>query len=112
MIRTGIAHALTPNAWEGIFRELHVRNCNLSEQSYLHALKDCSFEQLPDDLVPFSSFWDKKGYAGFSPSPWYINSVYIDYMSYVKPYQDQAMSALAATIVCWDQSYKVIKYLA
>jgi hypothetical protein len=33
-------------------------------------------------------------------------------MSYVKPYQDQAMSALAATIVCWDQSYKVIKYLA
>ncbi|KAK6993119.1 hypothetical protein R3P38DRAFT_2801256 [Favolaschia claudopus] len=70
LIRTGIAHALTPNAWEGIFRELHVQNRDLGEQSYLHALKDCSPEQLPSNLVPFSSFSDRKGYAGFTPSRW------------------------------------------
>ncbi|KAJ7778960.1 hypothetical protein B0H16DRAFT_1500607 [Mycena metata] len=33
-------------------------------------------------------------------------------MSYVKPHQDQAMSAIPASAVCWDQSYKAIKYVA
>ncbi|KAF7369576.1 hypothetical protein MVEN_00288100 [Mycena venus] len=112
LIRSSIAHALTSNAWERIFQELHVRNRDLAEQAYLHALKGCSPLQLPEKLIPFSSFHDKKGFAGFTPSRWYINSVYVDHMSYVKPYQDQAMSAIPATTVSWDQSFKVPKYVA
>lgn len=112
LIRTGIAQGLTPHAWERVFRELHVRNRDLAEQAYVHALKACPLAQLPDKLVPFSPFSDKTGYAGFTPSRWYISSVYIDYMSYVKPYQDQSMSAISAMMAFWDQSYKIIKYLA
>ncbi|KAJ7662182.1 hypothetical protein DFH06DRAFT_1325495 [Mycena polygramma] len=112
LIRTGIAQALTPHAWERIFRELHVRNRDLGEQAYVHALKAADPSRLPKKLVPFSLFGDKKGYAGFTPSRWYINSVYIDYMSYVKPYQDQAMAAIPVTIASWDQSFKIPKYVA
>ncbi|KAJ7159203.1 hypothetical protein C8R43DRAFT_1177962 [Mycena crocata] len=112
LIRSSIAQGLTPHAWERILRELHVRKRDLGEQSYVHALNHCAPAQLPDDLIPFSSFNDQKGFAGFSPSRWYINAIYIDYMSYVKPHQDQAMAALEATLVGWDQSFKAIKYIA
>ncbi|KAJ7719511.1 hypothetical protein B0H16DRAFT_1897139 [Mycena metata] len=91
LIRSGIAQGTTAHGWERILRELHVRNRDLAEQEYLHALKNCPASQLPVPLVPFSSFGDKEAYAGFAPSRWYINSVYTDYMSYVKPHQDQAM---------------------
>ncbi|KAJ7119377.1 hypothetical protein C8R46DRAFT_1364814 [Mycena filopes] len=112
LIRSGIAQGLTPHGWERVLRELHVRNRDLAEQAYLHALKKCPTSQRPGSLVPFSSFEDNKGYAGFSPSRWYINSIYIEYMSHVKPHQDQAMAALPASAVSWDQSYKIIKYVA
>ncbi|KAJ7768322.1 hypothetical protein B0H16DRAFT_1686474 [Mycena metata] len=97
LIRSGIAQGTTAHGWERILRELHVRNRDLAEQEYLHALKNCPASQLPVPLVPFSSFGDKEAYAGFAPSRWYINSVYTDYMSYVKPHQDQAMSAIPAS---------------
>ncbi|KAJ7461210.1 hypothetical protein FB451DRAFT_1498462 [Mycena latifolia] len=60
----------------------------------------------------FSSFSDKNGFAGFSPSRWYLNQIYMDYMGHVKPHQDQAMAAVSATLVRWDRSYKAIKYIA
>ncbi|KAJ7465925.1 hypothetical protein FB451DRAFT_1486114 [Mycena latifolia] len=111
LIRSGIAHGLTLLAWERILRELHVRNRDLAEQAYLHELKHTTSE-LPQPLQVFSSFSDKFGFAGFSPSRWYINQLYIDYMGYIKPHQDQAMAALPAKLVRWDRSYKVIKYIA
>lgn len=112
LIRSSIAQGLTPHAWERILRELQVRRRDLAEQSYLHALISCPPSQLPSPLTPFSSFDSREGFAGFSPSRWYINAIYIDYMGYVKPHQDQAMSALSATLVRWDQSYKLVKYVA
>ncbi|KAJ7744870.1 hypothetical protein B0H16DRAFT_1693088 [Mycena metata] len=107
LIRSGIAQGTTAHGWERILRELHVRNRDLAEQEYLHALKNCPVSQLPAPLVPFSSFGDKEAYAGFAPSRWYINSVYTDYMSYVKPHEDQAMSAIpaSATLTCQSPPY-------
>jgi hypothetical protein len=63
-------------------------------------------------LTPFSPFSDKNGYAGFSPSRWYISKLYVEYMGFIKPYQDQAMSAISLTLARMDQSYKAIKYIA
>jgi hypothetical protein len=108
----GIAQGLTSHAWSRILRELHVRNRDLAKLSYLHALKTYSYDELPEPLPIFSSFSDKNGFAGFSPSRWYLNQTYVDYMGYVKPHQDQAMAALPATLIRWDQSYKAIKYIA
>ncbi|KAF7350312.1 hypothetical protein MVEN_01335500 [Mycena venus] len=55
---------------------------------------------------------DKTGYAGFSPSHWYVNQVYVEYMGHIKPHQDQAMAALPVGAAHMDQSYKTIKYTA
>ncbi|KAJ7829618.1 hypothetical protein B0H13DRAFT_2679789 [Mycena leptocephala] len=112
LIRSTIAQGLTPNTWERVLRELHIRNHDLSHRDYLNALKAHAPQTLPSQLTPFSSFSDKEGYAGFSPSRWYISKVYVEYMSYIKPHHDQAMSAVPLTIGKMDQSYKVIKYLA
>ncbi|KAJ7146921.1 hypothetical protein C8R44DRAFT_845839 [Mycena epipterygia] len=112
LIRSGIAQGLTPHSWERILQELHLRNRDLAEQTYLHALKHCPESRLPESLTPFSSFSDKSGYAGFSPSRYFISSVYVEYMSYIKPHQDQAMAAVPLTIGHADQSFKVIKYIA
>ena len=112
LIRSTIAHGLTSNSWEAILRELHVRRRDLVERDYLHALQSSALHTLPDKLVPFSSFSDKAGYAGFSPSRWYINQVYVEYMGHIKPHQDQAMAALPVGAAHMDQSYKTIKYIA
>jgi hypothetical protein len=57
-------------------------------------------------------FSDRDGYAGFSPSRWYINTVFVEYMGHIKPHQDQSMAALPATTISWDQSFKAVKYIA
>ncbi|KAJ7725545.1 hypothetical protein B0H16DRAFT_1781847 [Mycena metata] len=111
LIRSGISQGLTSHGWERILRELHVRNRDLAEQSYLHALKAATSD-LPEPLQVFSSFSDKKGFAGFSPSRWYLNQLYVEYMNHIKPHQDQAMAAIPVTAAKWDRSYKVIKYHA
>ncbi|KAJ7247258.1 hypothetical protein C8J57DRAFT_1523038 [Mycena rebaudengoi] len=112
LVRSTIAAGLTPNAWERVLRELHVRNRDLAELSYLHALKACAPASLPSPLIPFSMFSDRDGYAGFSPSRWYINTVFVEYMGHIKPHQDQSMAALPATTISWDQSFKAVKYIA
>ncbi|KAJ7213263.1 hypothetical protein C8J57DRAFT_1602153 [Mycena rebaudengoi] len=112
LVRSTIAAGLTPNAWERVLRELHVHNRDLAELSYLHALKACAPASLPSPLIPFSMFSDRDGYAGFSPSRWYINTVFVEYMGHIKPHQDQSMAALPATTISWDQSFKAVKYIA
>lgn len=112
LIRSTIAHGLTPNGWEHVFRELHVRKRDLAERAYLYALNARAPNKQPTRLTPFSSFSDKNGYAGFSPSRWYISKLYVEYMGFIKPYQDQAMSAISLTLARMDQSYKAIKYIA
>ncbi|KAJ7050856.1 hypothetical protein C8F01DRAFT_1343421 [Mycena amicta] len=105
-----IAHGLTPHALEQILRELHLCRRDLAERDYLHPLK--SLDNLPSPLVPFSPFSDKNGYAGFSPSRWYINKMYMEYMHHIKPYQDQAMAAIPLMVASMDQSFKALKYIA
>ena len=112
LVRSTIAAGLTSNAWERILRELHVRRRDLAERDYLHALKARAEHTLPSKLIPFSSFSDKEGYAGFSPSRWYLNTVFVEYMGHIKPHQDQAMAALPLTVGSMDQSYKTPKYIA
>lgn len=112
LVRSSIAHGLTSNSWESVLRELNIRKRDLAERDYLHALKTCAENTLPEKLEPFSLFSDKTGYAGFSPSRWYINQVYVEYMGHIKPYQDQAMAAVPVTAAHMDQSYKAIKYVA
>ncbi|KAJ7017554.1 hypothetical protein C8F04DRAFT_979056 [Mycena alexandri] len=116
LIRAGIAHRLSASAWSKILRELHVRDHDLRELQYLYAIhrekkitKNLNIAE--QSYEPFSAFDDKSKYAGFYPSRWYINNVYMDYMQHIRPILDQCIAALRAYIIKWDHSFKVPKYL-
>jgi hypothetical protein len=117
LIRAGIAHRMSSSAWSSVLRELHVREHDLQELNYLHALSAAQKKEQALNVEgirayePFSDFHDKNGYAGFSPSRWYINTVYMDYMEHIRPFLDQCVSALTGHIIKWDHSFKLPKFL-
>ncbi|KAJ7458694.1 hypothetical protein B0H11DRAFT_2199426, partial [Mycena galericulata] len=116
LIRAGIAHRMSASAWSKILRELHVREHDLRELQYLYAIHrkkkiDATLGIAEQSFEPFSVFDDKSKYAGFYPSRWYINNVYMDYMQHIRPILDQCMAALTAFMIKWDHSFKVSKYL-
>ena len=115
LIRAGMAHRVSANAWSTILQEMNIRKHDLHELQYLHAIhrekKNAARLDIHEKTyVPFSSFGDKDGYAGFSPSRWYLNAVYMDYMEHI-PILDQCMSALTGHIIKWDHSFKLPKLL-
>src|SRR5882762_8366201 len=117
LIRAGIAHRMSSSAWSSVLRELHVREHDLQELNYLHALSVAKKRERSFGVEglhayePFSDFHDKNGYAGFYPSRWYINTVYMDYMEHIRPFLDQCVSALTGHVIKWDHSFKLPKYL-
>jgi len=83
---------------------------------YLHSIqKDQEFKKRQNAEIkpysPFSEFDNKLGYAGFYPSRWYINAVYMDFMSHIRPALDQCLSALTGYVIKWDHSFKLVKYM-
>lgn len=117
LIRAGMSHRVSANAWSKILRELHVREHDLRELQYLHTvqkdMKRANNKAISksNSYLLFSEFDDKNGYAGFSPSRWYITNVYMDYMQHIRPILDQCMSALTGYVIKWDHSFKLPKYL-
>ena len=116
MIRAGIAHRLSASSWSKIMCELHVREHDICELQYLHAIYKekklaAQLDVAEKSYIPFSEFKDKDGYAGFYPSRWYINNVYMDYMEHIRPILDQCMAALTGYVIKWDHSFKLSKYL-
>jgi hypothetical protein len=89
LIRAGVAHHMSSSAWSKVLRELHVRWHDLQELNYLHAVtleisRSCSLGQDSTQMYePFSAFDDRSGWAGRSPSCWYINTIYQDYMEHI-----------------------------
>lgn len=116
LIRAGVAHQLSSSAWSKVLREIHVREHDLRELKYLQAVqKDIkSKKSLGYDVQsyqPFSNFDNQSEYAGFYPSWWYINSIYMDYMEHICPALDQCLSALTGYVIKWDHSFKLVKYM-
>ena len=117
LIRAGIAHRVSSSAWSKILRELHVRRHDLQELHYLHAIHNEKKKQhavgVEDEQAyePFSEFHNKDGYAGFYPSCWYINTVYMDYMEHICPILDQCVAALTGYVLKWDHSFKIVKLM-
>ena len=74
LIRAGIAHRMSSSAWSSVLRELHVRQHDLQELNYLHALTAVKKREQALNVEgvhayePFSNFHNKNGYAGFYPS--------------------------------------------
>jgi hypothetical protein len=116
MIRLGIAHCLSASSWSKIMCELNVCEHDICEVQYLYAIQKekkmaAQFDIAEKSYIPFSEFKDKDGYAGFYPSCWYINNVYMDYMEHIRPILDQCMAALTGYVIKWDHSFKLSKYL-
>jgi hypothetical protein len=116
LIRAGVSKRVSASAWSDILREHSVRKHDLLELQYLHAIhwqkeQAAALNIAENVYVPFSQFEDKNGYAGFYPSRWYINTVYMDYMEHIRPVLDQCMSALTGHIIKWDHSFKLPKLL-
>jgi hypothetical protein len=118
LIRAGIAHRMSSNAWSQVLRELHIRQHDLQELKYLHAIHTKSTQwqwhsshAKEPSYIPFSEFKDKNGYAGFSPSRWYINAIYMDFMEHIRPYLDQCVASLTGYVLKWDHSFKLVKLM-
>ena len=116
LIRAGIAHRVSSNAWSNILRELHIRDHDIKEMKYLQAVSNAQkihqkMGNPPKEYEPFSGFKDRNGYCGFAPSQWFINNIYMDYMKHMRPILDQCMAALSGLILKWDHSFKLPKYL-
>ena len=60
---------------------------------------------------PFSAFDNESEYAGFYPSRWFINRIYMDFMQEIHPALDQCLSALTGYVIKWDHSFKLVKYM-
>jgi hypothetical protein len=116
LIRAGLAHRLSSSAWSKVLREIHVREHDLREIKYLQAIqRDIKFKRNHGYRVPsyqpFSTFNNKSEYAGFYPSRWFINRVYMDFMEEIRPALNQCLSALTGYIIKWDHSFKLVKYM-
>lgn len=117
LVRAGVAHRMSSSAWSKVLRELHVREHDLQELNYLHAVllatkRERSLNHEGEKTYSrFSTFDDKDGYGGFSPSRWYINTVYQDYMEHIRPYLDQCVATLPGHVIKWDHSFKLPKFL-
>ena len=112
LIRAGMAHSLSSNAWSKILRELHLREHDLRELTYLYAIqKEESKHNVPKAYPLFSKFEDKSGYAGLAPHRSYITTLYIDFIEHVRHVLDQCVAALPAGIIKWDHSFKVPKFM-
>lgn len=108
LIRAGMARRLCGNGWSHILRELHTREKDIRELIYLHRIKSLEKGILAGSTFePFSAFDDRHGYSGFYPSPRYVNTVYIDYISQLRPFLDQHTSSLSGRVLKWDHSFKV-----
>jgi hypothetical protein len=117
LVRAGMAHHVSSSAWSKILRELHVRQHDLQELNYLHAIhRDKKWQYavgVKDEQLykPFSDFHNKDGYAGYYSSCWYINAVYMDFMEHIRPILDQCIAALTGYILKWDHSFKLVKLM-
>lgn len=108
LIRAGMARRLCGNGWSNVLRELHTRERDIRELVYLHHIKFIMKRGIPaaPTCERFSVFDDPNGYAGFYPSPRYINTLYRDYIAQLRPFLDQHMSSLSGRVLKWDHSFK------
>ena len=116
LICAGVAHQLSSSAWSKVLREIHVHEHNLQELKYLQTVQNDikskkSLGYGVQSYQPFSNFDNQSEYAGFYPSRWYINRIYMDYMEHIRPALDQCLSALTGYVIKWDHSFKLVKYM-
>jgi hypothetical protein len=112
LIKAGMAHSLSPNAWSKILRELHLREHDLRELTYLYAIqKEESKHNVAKAYPLFSKFEDESGYAGLAPHRSYITTLYIDFIEHACHVLDQCVAALPAGVIKWDHSFKVPKFM-
>ncbi|KIK69404.1 hypothetical protein GYMLUDRAFT_237207 [Collybiopsis luxurians FD-317 M1] len=115
-IRTGISPGVNANMFATIIRTAHMQKYDHSKLKYYHAATAANADADAKNIdrprfKAFSGFADKKGYNGHYPSRWYINAVYVDYIQCIGPILDQCMASLTGTILKWDHSFKVPKFL-
>lgn len=111
LIRASMARSRCGNGWARVLRELRTRRRDILELNYLHSI----LEQFSrpwrsrhiGTVTPFSLYDDKAGYAGFSPSSRYLNTIYVDFSLRIRPILDQCMAMLPTLIIKVDHSYKV-----
>jgi hypothetical protein len=113
LMRTCFHGSLGPDPFADLLRENHSRTRDRLELQYLsyhHHLRNAVAPPPGANIpkyAPFSSFGDRTGYAGFTPSASYLRSIYIDYVNEHRDEMNQHMAMLDADILKGDASYKV-----
>lgn len=115
-IRSGMTLGVNANMFSTMIRTAHMRKYDHSKLKYYYAIASenakADAKQIErQTFKPFSAFSDKSGYNGHYPSRWYISAIYVDYIQCIRPMLDQCMAALTGTVLKWDHSFKVLKFL-
>ncbi|TCD61520.1 hypothetical protein EIP91_008291 [Steccherinum ochraceum] len=105
-----------PEPFADMIRTNHIRRyekLHLLYLEFIYRKLHSPFSEKLSGFVPFPTFSDRTGYAGFTPSPNYFRDFYINMTRARATEMDQVTAMLvSARILCIDHSFKVIKHIA
>ena len=118
MLRPLIQNSVGPKRFHKLLVKLHTLKHSRSEFQYLNSaafLKENPTIKMmlkPNkNILPFSSFNDAKGYAGYVPSAQYLRSFYTTYTEEIRHLLNKQMMVLDASYLKGDHSFKIIKLM-
>jgi hypothetical protein len=115
-IQIGMALGVNANMFSTMVRTAHMRKYDHSKLKYYFAAATANTEADAkiierQKFKPFSDFSDGSRKNGHYPPRWYINAVYVDYIQCIRSMLNQCTSALTGTVLKWDHTFKVPKFL-
>lgn len=124
LISKSVDHGIGPTALAAMVKENHTLRHTVFETQYYNIIQTYltgqqlyvySFRQkLKDDssVVPkFSSFAEKTGYSGFTPSAPYLMSVFLRDTERKRAYFDLEVQRRSGKVYSFDHSFKVTKHI-
>ena len=115
LLRDCFLHCMGPDPFANMIRTHHIRRYELLKLQYLeliYARLRSSGQLLLANFQPFSSFDDRDGFAGFSPSANYFRTFYVKFITAHAPVMDQYMGMLPARVLEIDHSFKVSEVIS
>jgi hypothetical protein len=107
LMRTCFQNGMGAKQFSDALRTLHIRRFDhLQIQFYEMALSE-SVMRSPSDIKAWSSFEDRDGYAGFTPSAPWLRDLYDDFIGHERALMDQYTALQPCRVLAIDHSHKV-----
>lgn len=105
-----------PHRMHKILRVMHHEHFDELQLQYYDKIMERKrnptlFDSAGTTFAEFSTFNDKKKYAGLVPCANFLSYVYSSYIQQFVPYMDQLNSMLDGVVLKGDHSFKIIKHM-